>query len=628
MSAGKESTEKTQQDNAGVPSSHSALFASSGSSQEEQEDVNRNACDNVVQAQIAQASTPNYEGDPQTEANSPAPTAATASRPTSSTPLPVDQVASGEKDYSTKEVLFSFTDKPPPTTAFLSNDLLRDSDSDVLSLGDCTKVPNSEPLFTEPTLLKEAAKGESCFSVLYRPHQLAGQVGDLDTDTADGGQTDVENSRGDPVLNSLDPFPFLRLLSGPSRSLLKKYFDQNPPVELSKDHTTVAFSEEQVYNLIRVACDETAHASFEMMSGLLQRASRLPGGSVPQPQSQRPQPSSRFRAATPLPSLAGSSAESNICPVTSDSESYTSGAIQTGESDIGFLSNTDLEVASIERSHSNLGSSGPQTPEASGSSQERITLASLQKEAFSEYCHARSGVKSTRTVAVGDPPPKRTRMSRPDKIFKESYFRKIEWARVFVSGPMNPLENPHCFYCQICCRNVSIYGKGAAEVKRHFSSREHFRRDQKWRYVHLRKTDPITGNVSHFVRDKRGNLLGHLELEQELPKFIKEELVEIGDKLPFYEDFKASRVSVTPGTSRSYTQLCLIGDYLKTGGNFAQLRSIWTNVGTFTNHQSLFSDFDWSDERITVSTRISPVVAFFVVKLSSYSVCKLCLPYL
>ena len=106
-------------------------------------------------------------------------------------------------------------------------------------------------------------------------------MGDLDTDTADGGQTDVENSRGDPVLNSLDPFPFLRRLSGPSRSLLKKYFDQNPPVELSKDHTTVAFSEEQVYNLIRVACDETAHASFEMMSGLLQRASRLPGGSVP-----------------------------------------------------------------------------------------------------------------------------------------------------------------------------------------------------------------------------------------------------------------------------------------------------------------------------------------------------------
>ena len=148
MSAGKESTEKTQQDHAGVPSSHSALFASSGSSQEEQEDVNRNACDNVVQAQIAQASTPNYEGDPQTEGNSPAPTAATASCPTSSTPLPVDQVASGEKDYSTKEVLFSFTDKPPPTTAFRANDLLRDSDSDVLSLGDCTKVPNSEPLFT------------------------------------------------------------------------------------------------------------------------------------------------------------------------------------------------------------------------------------------------------------------------------------------------------------------------------------------------------------------------------------------------------------------------------------------------------------------------------------------------
>ena len=56
--------------------------------------------------------------------------------------------------------------------------------------------------------------------------------------------------------------------------MLKKYFDKNPAVTLSKDHTSVAFSEDQVYNLIRIACDEAAHASFEMMNGLLQRASQ------------------------------------------------------------------------------------------------------------------------------------------------------------------------------------------------------------------------------------------------------------------------------------------------------------------------------------------------------------------
>ena len=192
-------------------------------------------------------------------------------------------------------------------------------------------------------------------------------------------------------------------------------------------------------------------------------------------------------------------------------------------------------------------------------------------------------------------------MSRPDKVFKESYFRKIEWSRVFVTGPMNPQENTHSFFCRICQRNVSIYGKGAAEVKHHYASREHFRRDQKLRYTHLSRTDPITGNVSHYVRGKKGNLLENLELELEVPKLIDEDLVELGDIRPFNEDFKAFRENVTPSGSRNYSQLCLLGVFLKRGGDIAMLRSIWINVGTFTNHQSLFADFDWSEERLTVS---------------------------
>ena len=110
---------------------------------------------------------------------------------------------------------------------------------------------------------------------------------------------------------------------------------------------------------------------------------------------------------------------------------------------------------------------------------------------------------------------------------------------------MNPLENTHCFYCQICRRNVSIYGKGAAEVKRHYSSREHFRKDHKWRYIHLGMTDPVSKTVTLFVRDKKGNLMDKFELELEIPKFIDEELIELGEKLPFYEDFKAARDSST-----------------------------------------------------------------------------------
>ena len=63
-----------------------------------------------------------------------------------------------------------------------------------------------------------------------------------------------------------------------------------------------------------------------------------------------------------------------------------------------------------------------------------------------------------------------------------------------------PVENPHCFYCQICRRNVSFYGKEAAVVKRHYSSLEHFRNDQRWRYTHLSRTDPVSQIVSQRVR--------------------------------------------------------------------------------------------------------------------------------
>ena len=166
---------------------------------------------------------------------------------------------------------------------------------------------------------------------------------------------------------------------------------------------------------------------------------------------------------------------------------------------------------------------------------------------------------------------------------------------------MNALENPHCFHCQICWRNVSIYGKGVAEVKRHYSSREHFRKDQKWRFTHLSRTYPVSKAVTYFVRDKKGAFLDKLELELELPEFIDEDLVQFEDKLLFYDYFKAAPESSTPNRTRAYTQLCVVGDCLKTAEDLTTLHRICTNVGTFTNHQSLFTDFDWSEERMGVS---------------------------
>ena len=149
-----------------------------------------------------------------------------------------------------------------------------DSDSDVLSIGECIKMAEATQPFDDTQENPFAATGESCFTVLHESPRPSGRFYGLRTDTSDADQTGTEENQIEVGLNSVDPYPHFRRY-GLNRSLLKRYFEQNPPVELPGNHTTDAFREDQVYNLIRLACDETAHASFEMMTGLLQRASRL-----------------------------------------------------------------------------------------------------------------------------------------------------------------------------------------------------------------------------------------------------------------------------------------------------------------------------------------------------------------
>ena len=115
-------------------------------------------------------------------------------------------------------------DPPTSSNAAIFRNSFQDSVSDVLSLGECTKLPDPNPLFTEIFENRVAVTGESGFTVLHQPQQLSGQVDDFETDTADGDQCNTNSRRANTVLNTLDPIPRLRRLCGPCRSLLKKLF--------------------------------------------------------------------------------------------------------------------------------------------------------------------------------------------------------------------------------------------------------------------------------------------------------------------------------------------------------------------------------------------------------------------
>ena len=157
-------------------------------------------------------------------------------------------------------------------------------------------------------------------------------------------------------------------------------------------------------------------------------------------------------------------------------------------------------------------------------------------------------------------------------------------------------------WCHICKKNISIKTKGTFEILRHHRSKKHLRRDRRWRYEHLRSIDSISGKIQHRVRGRNGKVLIKIELPNELPKFFHAKLVDIGERFPFYDDFlKGSSTALVTPDSRAKTQICLISDFIQTQGDLSLLRNLWARISSITNYQATLCDFDWGEERLTVS---------------------------
>ena len=204
---------------------------------------------------------------------------------------------------------------------------------------------------------------------------------------------------------------------------------------------------------------------------------------------------------------------------------------------------------------------------------------------------------------MSSPPRKRRRQQgRVGKIIKEANFKRIQWTRTFVTGPLDPEHNKHKFYCQICQTNVSISTKGAREIVRHFQCESPFRKDQRWRFEHMRTKDKVTGQVVHEVRKKNGQVLTPLELEREKQYFMAAPLIETGCSYPFYEDYMAGLGSLaTQDEVRLCVKISMVALFSPRCGDLNVLQTLWFQIGTVTNHQTLFSPFDWGSTTLTVS---------------------------
>ena len=318
---------------------------------------------------------------------------------------------------------------------------------------------------------------------------------------------------------------------------MKEYFDESPSTRLPVGHTTVAFTEPQVYHLLRVLTDETLSRSFSTMERMVVDAVR--GNPTVAPYRTAHFYSGK-RAQTPGPGndgdSSGSETESEAALVAKDFE--LSSSCETGDSSYYEESDSATEMALISKSFKKTadtqGTSLPKRPisNAQGESRTDILEYSSQDATLLEV---RDQARDTAITGPSKSKKKKgnKKLSRRGVPMREEFFSKIGWTRSFISGPADPLHNSQMVWCHVCKKNFSIKSKGLYEVLRHHRTERHLRRDQRWRYEHLRSTDPITGKIQHRVRGGNGKILSKVELAKELPKFIHVELVDIGERFPF-----------------------------------------------------------------------------------------------
>ena len=100
-----------------------------------------------------------------------------------------------------------------------------------------------------------------------------------------------DESSHDSNVADLPPITDPPPLSGTSRVIIKQCFTETNPICLDPGHPVIALNQDQITSILRIVADESARASFEMLSSVVERASRLNLGSPAKTASRRRVPS-------------------------------------------------------------------------------------------------------------------------------------------------------------------------------------------------------------------------------------------------------------------------------------------------------------------------------------------------
>ena len=248
-----------------------------------------------------------------------------------------------------------------------------------------------------------------------------------------------------------------------AKSLLKDCFEMNPPTHLDPSHPTTSFRADQMILFARAVGLEVSLASYIMLEELLLKAR---GGSVAHLVTSR-YPAGR----SPFPSVAGSSRGDSIA----SRSAYSLPTItETERTDVIVGGGVAEEPCSSRQADARL-AMGAESSERPGTDSLKTLqqIKASQKKKKSHSCKwSREGRLNPLLPSVDD---------NGGYVFNEEMLELASFAKVFVTGPEDPLENKYCFYCMLCRRNISNRTRVLYELKPLFQRDCRFRADQRFR---------------------------------------------------------------------------------------------------------------------------------------------------
>ena len=229
-----------------------------------------------------------------------------------------------------------------------------------------------------------------------------------------------------------------------ARTLLKECFADNPPVQLDPHQQLTELSSDQMIQFARAIGLEVSLATFGMLEDVLLEIGKKTGRNVGEKGIGRSVSLSRS-GSTVMESVPSRSFYS----LPTITESFDSDRL-AGELSQQPCSSRQADVA--------LDFSRTEVTEINDTDSLK-TLGQIRSDARKKgelYRWSREGRPNPISPSGSD---------GGGYVFTEEMLEIAPFAKIFATGPKNPLKNRHCFYCMVFRRNVSMKSRGLYELK-------------------------------------------------------------------------------------------------------------------------------------------------------------------